>query len=68
MIEEMNKKMYELFLKVKDLCFFCNTTCDIFERYSSEVDTDTLAECLDMLYDIAAVLGDFLADFKEFFK
>lgn len=64
-MNKMNKKMYDLFLKVKDLYCFVNAACDMFEDFANVIDTDSFAKRLDMLYDFAAVLGDFLEDFKE---
>lgn len=68
MNEKMNEKMNDLFLKVKDLYCFVNSTCDMFEDFANVIDTDSFAERLDMLYDFSAFLGYFLEDFIDFIE
>ena len=70
MNNDMKKKMSELFLKVKDLYCCLDSTCYIFEDFARKIDSNALAERLDMLYDFSAVLGDFLQDFflGDFFQ
>ena len=63
MNKDMKEKMSELFLKVKDMFLCLDSTICVFEDFSRDIDSVSLAERLDMLYDFSAVLGDFLQDF-----
>ena len=63
MNKDMKKKMSELFLKVKDLYWCLDSTCDFFEDFARLIDSNMLAERLDLLYNFSAALGDFFEDF-----